>query len=278
MAGGRRWLRAYGLTPHPNLLGGLLGLGLLLCIGAWLEKPKRVGWLVVSAVSGIALFFSFSRSAWLGFILAVIYIVILLRPWQKIKTLTLVKRRHLYIILIGVCIIAVIFVVVFYRLLFSRLMLIEQTLESNSVAERLRDAGQAWMLIRHLPFRGVGTGYYVQALWAWANATGQDYPAFQPVHNIPLLITAEMGIGGLIIWIWLLIAPPVWMLKHRKKISRPLNVFWTGVFVLLFTINMFDNYLYIPKVWWPSIYIGLLYGGWVRQSILMREHADEANL
>jgi len=41
-AGGRRWLRAYGLTPHPNVLGGYLGMGLLVCLGALVFG--RAGW------------------------------------------------------------------------------------------------------------------------------------------------------------------------------------------------------------------------------------------
>jgi cytochrome c len=41
MTGVQRWLRAYGLTPHPNILGGLLMAGLLIVAGYYLTQPGR---------------------------------------------------------------------------------------------------------------------------------------------------------------------------------------------------------------------------------------------
>lgn len=263
-AEGRRWLRAYGLTPHPNFLGGYIGLGLLLFGGSLVENPRQFWlWLIV-AISGCAFLLTFSRSAWLGFALSVLFCLLVLRPWQHIKQAIHRTHRQLLVSLIIVFLLVSAFGVVFRDLLVTRFLRFEQTLEANSIQERLRDAGQAWMLIRHQPMWGVGTGYYVQALWAWANTTGRDFPAFQPVHNIPLLVTAEMGVFGFVFWVWLLLGPPLRLIVERAIHVTPFIVTWAAAFLLLFVVSMFDQYLYIPKVWWSTIYLGLLLGGWER--------------
>lgn len=263
-AADRRWLRAYGLTPHPNFLGGYLGICLLLCMGSLIHNPRKMWlWLGVG-VGGCAFFFSFSRSAWLGLVLSLIYFVLVLRPWMHIRSdISRIRLRLFAAFFISVMIVGALSTI-YWDLLVSRIFRIGQTLEANSIQERIRDAGQAWMLIRHSPLRGVGTGYYVQALWAWANTTGREFPAFQPVHNIPLLVTAEMGITGVIFWLWLILAPPIRFIYFHRQDSEPLTAAWVSSFLLLFVVSLLDNYLYLPKVWWSSVYLGLLLSGWER--------------
>ncbi|MDD5725823.1 MAG: O-antigen ligase family protein [Patescibacteria group bacterium] len=65
-----RFLRAYGGFPHPNILGGWMATGLLTAL--WFNIPplklrggKGVIWLIEGLFT-LALFYSFSRSAWLA--------------------------------------------------------------------------------------------------------------------------------------------------------------------------------------------------------------------
>ena len=266
-AGGRRWLRAYGLTPHPNVLGGYLALCGLVCLGALAAggptaaHPRR-GWLWPGLIVGsAALFVSFSRSAWLGTGAALLYAALVWRPWRQVDWRAPRTRRGVLIGAMAILALLLIVGLAFGDLLLARFLRLGQTLEANSIQERVRDGQQAWMLIRHLPLRGVGSGYYVPALWAWADATGRSFPAFQPVHNLPLLVTAEMGVGGLFFWLWLLLGPAVTLLRRSSRRQSPLMIFWAAAFVLLFVVNLLDYYLYIPLVWWPSLYLGLLLGG-----------------
>ena len=239
-AGGQRWLRAYGLTPHPNVLGGISGVALLVCLGAVLQAPRRCRWLWASVgAAGMGLLLSFSRSAWLGTLLGLAYWVAVLRSWRALRWS---ERRTRAIVAAGLLLLTVV-ALALGRLMAVRLGQVDSLLERNSVVERLRDIGQAWMLIRHLPLRGVGTGYYVDALWAWADATGQSFPAFQEVHNVPLLLSAEMGVLGGLLWLWLVACPPLRLAWDARGRSLPPAVArWGAAFLLLLAVGMLDNY------------------------------------
>ena len=68
-AGSVRFLRAYGLCDHPNILGGCLAFGLILLLAAYL-KAKKSRWLIVPAflLMSLGLLLTFSRSASLAFL------------------------------------------------------------------------------------------------------------------------------------------------------------------------------------------------------------------
>ncbi|MGD8399086.1 MAG: hypothetical protein PVG11_09535, partial [Anaerolineae bacterium] len=68
MVGEARWLRAYGLAQHPNLLAGCLAAMLLLVGGYYLGQrgPGRLPLLAALGAGFAALLLTFSRAAWLG--------------------------------------------------------------------------------------------------------------------------------------------------------------------------------------------------------------------
>lgn len=76
-ADGIRLLRAYGLSDHPNILGGCLAFGLLLIIPAYVQGKSR--WFALAALlpAGPALLVTFSRSAWLAFVVGVLLLILL---------------------------------------------------------------------------------------------------------------------------------------------------------------------------------------------------------
>ena len=80
-----RWLRAYGGLDHPNVLGGALAISLILA--AYLLIKKKVinsqaqawtsGFLFIFYFIALyALLFSFSRAAWLAFVLGLVVLLI----------------------------------------------------------------------------------------------------------------------------------------------------------------------------------------------------------
>ncbi|HEX6867893.1 MAG TPA: hypothetical protein VF119_03760, partial [Candidatus Limnocylindrales bacterium] len=67
-ADGSRWLRAYGLSSHPNVLGGILAFAMLLLAGAQeASRRARLVRLAVLGLGAVLLFLTFSRAAWIGF-------------------------------------------------------------------------------------------------------------------------------------------------------------------------------------------------------------------
>jgi O-antigen ligase len=266
---GRRWLRAYGLTPHPNALGGYLSMSLLVCLGS-LSSVRTASrpWLGLSiALGSTGLLFTFSRSAWLGTLAGLAYMAVIIRPWRYVNWHARRTRRMAAIVSVVLVLAVVLFVAAFGDLLMTRFFHLDDPLERRSVQDRVDDVQQAWSLIRAVPLKGTGSGYYVGALWA---SVGEERPpGFRKVHNVPLLAAAELGIPGAILWLWILLGPPVALARRHVRrgqdvAQRAACAGWAAAFVSALVLSALDNYLYITTVWWAALYLGVLSGQWAR--------------
>jgi hypothetical protein len=275
-AGGRRWLRAYGLAPHPNLLGGYLGMSLLVTLGAVRSGSRwvRAFLAVAMGIGALGLFASFSRSAWLGTMLGLVYLGWLTRPWQAVNWRS--RRVRGIVLGIGALLLAVALGlgITYGELLSARLLRLSSPLESTSIRERLEDYQQAWGLIRVVPLKGVGSGYYIPALWA---GVGEDRPpGFRRVHSSYMLAAAELGVGGALIWMWTLLAPPIapaWRRIHQGKGMQGEEIpgaGWAAAFVCALVICLFDSYLYVPSTWWAALYLAFVAGAYAGASTSRR--------
>jgi hypothetical protein len=82
----------------------------------------------------------------------------------------------------------------------GRVVALDTSIESRSLMERERDTDVSRKVIAANPLNGVGLGNYVAAARAYD-------PWAEAVHNMPLLLSAELGLGGFLVWMWLLVAP-----------------------------------------------------------------------
>ncbi|MBM3187155.1 MAG: O-antigen ligase family protein [Chloroflexi bacterium] len=271
---GRRWLRAYGLTLHPNILGGHLSLSLLVCLGVAIGRwrPRRDVWVcrsllwVAMALGLLGLFFSFSRSAWLGTAVGLLYFALVTRLWQRVDWRSPRARRMAMFAAVASIVLLGILLGRYGGLLVTRFLQTDAPLEQASVRERLTDIGLAWGLVRDVPLLGVGPGYYEAALWASVgNKLGPGYPGFRIVHNIYLRAAAELGIPGGLLCIALTLSPVLAAARSaRRGALRPDIAGLAAAFVASAIIGLFDSYLYIPVTWWPPVLIGMLSGSWAR--------------
>ena len=181
------WLRGYGLTPHPNILGGVLAVFILALIPAYLHAsgPRRLIWLAVLALGSAGLALSFSRAAWLGMAVGgagVLASVLGHAPW---------RRRYRWALLIpaGLSLLVVLAVVSWrFDLFAARLRPGTSATERRSLDERLVLTQIALQTIRRHPLTGIGAGNFSSVSATFIG----DHPAYlpQPVHNVPLLVTA----------------------------------------------------------------------------------------
>ncbi len=105
----------------------------------------------------------------------------------------------------------------------GRAVALETPVESRSLWERERDTAIAARLLAERPLTGVGLGGYLshaRVVDRWA----------ETVHNVPLLMGAELGLGGLLLWGVLLVAPVV----RREVLGReaPQTALWVGFWLL----------------------------------------------
>lgn len=88
--------RIMSTLRDPNSLGAYLILPITVLVGAWLRRPKlRMLLSGLLLLNGLALLLTFSRSAWLGALLAVVIMAI----WHhKDKTKEIIKKYWLFLV------------------------------------------------------------------------------------------------------------------------------------------------------------------------------------
>lgn len=224
-----RFLRATGSFLHPNVLAIFLALSFLLGLNLYLnakEKKAKAILLAVLMIITLGLFVSFSRAAWLVLGVAVLFwlavLIIKKRPWQKFLLASL--WALLFFIILAL---------IYQPLILNRFDL-NSRLEAKSISERAIYNNQAQAMIKNHFWRGVGWANYTLALQKKDNS--QPAWAYQPVHNVYLLVWSELGLIGLALWLLLLC-----FLLRQIKLGENQGL-GLALFALIFLAGFFDHY------------------------------------
>jgi len=249
-----RWLRAYGGMDHPNVLGGLLVVGILLIIFLIISVSNNKKFLIskpqipnskfqiinyiILLIFFTSLLFTYSRGAWLGFVLGII-IMLLVFIIQK-------KLLEQKILLEMILILSIIFFIIFnqYQDLFITRITNETRLENKSNMERLESYQNSWYLIKNNWLIGVGINNYTLVE---NNQIIKDQPSwyYQPVHNTFLLILTEIGIIGFLFFMSLIFYLYYQLIKQKK-------IFKIAILSSIIIMMLFDH-------WWWSLHFGILF-------------------
>ena len=219
-----RFLRAYGTFPHPNILGGFLGVILVLCISYYVfcikyERSWKCVTEIVTILSGMLIIFlglilTFSRTAWMGVVLGIATLAI----YSNFSNVTREQRsrfRVTFFQVLGVLVMAgVVFVGILHEQIFPRFdtKAIER---EGSVSERIISLQDAERLIAEHPIIGVGGGDFTTAIiekgemgiMGERGETGsRPVWSIQPAHNVFVLILSELGIVGLVLFVLFLVS------------------------------------------------------------------------
>lgn len=231
-----RWLRAYGGMDHPNIFGGVLAIALIIVayllakkkiIRSGREIGESVLLFIFYFISLFALFFTFSRTAWLAYGLGLLSLLIVL----IIRKDYWILGRFIALIFFSA---VMIFIVAFpYRDLLRVRVEGGTRLEQKSVDERVEYLTQAEGLVRANWLLGTGIGNYTLALERQdtIKKTPWDY---QPVHNVFLLLWAESGVLSLIFFLGFLV---LLFIKNRHE------GFSVAILVAVIILMLFDHWL-----------------------------------
>lgn len=223
-AGDQTLIRLYGLSGHPNVIGGYAAITLLLGVG--LLRERRVLWLALWLIGLIGLLLTFSRSALLGLLIGLGFIALAWRPD---------RRRALYMIVGGGMIVGI-FALAFAPFVISRLSGTVAT-EQTSLDERMAQTALAWRLMSQHPLAGVGAGNFT----LYNSSAIAGLPA-QRVHNVPLLIASELGLPGLVLWLISVGAVLVAGIRSSRAATTIWPIALTGALIALLVIAQFDYY------------------------------------
>jgi O-antigen ligase len=264
MAGGQRWLRAYGTLSHPNTLGGFLLPGLALALERFIATRRR-GWAAAGALIALGLVLTFSRSAWVaGAAMLAVGAWLGWPHWRGQIHLVNVRRWA-----VGGAVILALVGLPLMPILAARANLLgeAQPLERRSLSDRVQLSLAAVAMFVDRPLFGVGAGAFVVQLY---QTRAVELP-LEPAHNLPLLLAAELGLPGLLA-LGVAAAAVAWRLWRRRGPAAPAEVALGAAVVGLMTVGLFDHY------WWTMpparllfvTVLGLWVGYWERKPASVR--------
>lgn len=249
-SGGERFLRAYGMFPHPNILAGFLVVCALIVVGWYLAARSRTerstalaGYLVILT----GLFLTFSRTGWAALAAATglfWFCSLYLPSYRKFL-------RNLSLLVFASLLLFGMMTVIHRNLVFTRIAG-GTRLETASIEDREVGFQDAAEILHTSWLTGVGIGTFTSTVHDRV-APLRPLWQVQPVHNIYFLIAAELGIFGVLFFL-VLIAEVVQSLAHVVSLHGPpslLALVSMSAFVALLLIGLFDHYLW-------SLHAGML--------------------
>jgi hypothetical protein len=281
-AEGIRSLRAYGLSDHPNILGGCLAFALLL-IAAWyvegsetrssahsaalrdaalinrgsgsLWRAPAVG---LFALGELGLLLAYSRSAWVALGAGLLVIVALFLITHQTNAL-----RDLLALLAAGLILVAPFAWQNAGYLGMRFNLgasfSQGTPENRSIAERVVLNRAVNTLFAEHALEGVGLG----ALPVAMRQRFPDFPInYQPAHIVLLDVAAELGIAGAMLYAIALLGPWFALGLNRRRLDfarQPALVGITGLLAAVTVVSLLDYYSWLlaPGRLWQWLIWGL---------------------
>lgn len=235
---GLKFIRPYGTFPHTNVLAGSIVFALFACMYLYQKSLKSI--LICTLFFGSALILTFSRSAWLGFLIALIF------------SLVFTRVRHKLVVFASL-------VFVFCGILFTQFQgpLVQRILGNDGQSSLERELYMnisKEMILQH-PL-GVGLGNFTLMMQDFTQQKLAPW-VIQPVHNVYMLAMNELGVQGLVLFL-LMAGNFVYIVMSERKNQQQessgalskegLNFSITSLKIaLLFTflvIGLFDHYFF----------------------------------
>jgi len=262
-AGGVRWLRPYGLLPHPNILAGYLVVGLLAATAWIFSDNRRTRWIGIAVfLFGLwILLLTFSRAAWIAFAAGGFALIPFV--WGRLRAREL--RFTLATFTLLVIAVGGLFFALYRPFLAARTGEGDESIELRSISDRLVYSEMAYRAIGESPVLGVGMGNFPWRASYYLSLTDYDLRG-QPVHQVFLSAWAELGVVGFILTTLALllgVESALGAIRRDLSATNPYNdmqskttvraVLLCSVIALM-VIGLLDHYpwtlLHFQAAWW----------------------------
>lgn len=274
--------RIGGLMGHPNLLAAYLALLLPIFLASTLSSyggKVKTALIVVSAMGLIELVLTLSRSGWAAFAAAFACLLIITFTNRYIRTRFFVAKVSLAI-------------ASFMGLILGSGPVLRRILQSDSGALDFRWEwmGVAWRMVEARPFLGFGLNTFEyqmvpytpeQSVSALLDRFGEVWP---PVHNIYLLIWAEQGTLGFLLFAAFHVAVLMTALRNLRTYVNDklfaMNVGCLCGFVALMVDGMASFFMRVPgpgRIYWLIVALIVAIRYWNRYNTPSRQIGRATN-
>lgn len=250
--GATRFLRAYGLSDHPNVLGGCLAFSLLVLLTVYL-RGKRKNSLILGiafALLSLALLMTFSRSAWIAFAAGSIFIV-----WFEAKARGWAFIKSVALLFICTAIVLLPFIMTnsnYFGARFNAGGSFEAVRsERGAIEERLFLIEASNHIFSKHPLTGVGMSASPLALRNEVPQLPETYN-YQPPHFTLLTVGLETGMFGAIFYFLLMILPWVTFSRRADLRANPQVIGAMGLLLAVTIVGFFDYYTWFStpgRIW-----------------------------
>jgi len=250
------WLggHAFALTYNPNVLAGYLVIGLLLSIPLLRDWSIRIAWLWL----WVGLFLTYSRSAWLaiGLILPLLTLWFVWRQKERWRIIAVALFGLAIMLLLSRFVSTKELTIVQQstRPMLNQVLALVSPNTDNSTAPNVQDllilglggveSGRALMIKKALgviavrPLHGFGASNFPIVMLSTPR------PSWLPamfVHNVPLLLAAEVGLLGGGIWLSICLSG-LFLLKEQWRTDNSWAIVTLCAWLALAVISWFDSY------------------------------------
>lgn len=217
---GRQLLRPYATFPHPNVLAGYILIALIFVIFEPWKKSKK-GIVFITVTLGLfVMFLSMSLSAWMAGVIALFILLLKKINIDVIKPFKFIFLPFLLFSLLP----PIIGSVIDYKSIISPF----------EITTRIDLSVAALKMIVIKPMFGVGLNNFIPTLVS-PEIVHQATRWLQPAHNAVMLITAELGVVGLSIFVYIFLRFTNKYFKENKSV---------GILIItaMLTISLVDHY------------------------------------
>ncbi len=223
------FLRAYGTFPHPNILAGYLLLIFFLSNFIYLRTKGLLRYFSIFNIllSTLLIFFTFSR---IGIFLILLNIAVI--TIHKIFICKKIFFKKLSNRGVRVFSISTPFLYVYQR--FIPIILGND----KSLSERIELLKSGVKVFKNSILFGCGISRFIKAMENFVPRSSKGIMILQPVHNIFVLMLAEVGVLGFLIILFLIVKIIFPILKKKFTVYSLL------ILINILIIGSFDHYLF----------------------------------
>ena len=251
--GDERWLRGYGMMPHPNILGCFLAMALIVNVVFFLwNRAKKAAWIYggVVVILLAKLIATFSREAWVGAVAG--FGVLCLSGWMLLKNEERSRWfRRLSVITLGLGVVCSVLLVAWWQPVSTRFGFHGwERLEQRSIDERVMSFGDGVSLWQDSPWFGHGVGRATVGQYEREKAQGRVHPTYwyQPPHNLYLTILVETGVAGFMVLFILMSEILLFSIRKMRDSASfgcfSKNVTIVSILAILLVTGLFDHFLW----------------------------------